>query len=269
MALGNSLRNCKVPQFAKPRPIRSRPCEWYRRRQSRLALAENHIGPYLFRMSQTHDFAPTLRTQVRRLPDRGKYDSDTIFRILDEAFLCHVGFVVDGQPFVIPTAFARVGNTLYVHGSTASRMLRTLASGVQVCVTVTLVDGLVLARSAFHHSMNYRSVVILGRAHLIEDPAEKLRALEAFTEHIVQGRWETLRPVRDSELKSTRVLALPLEEVSAKVRTGPPKDEEEDYALPIWAGVVPLRLEAGQPVSDPRLSPGLTVPAHAQNYTRR
>jgi len=214
------------------------------------------------------EFTPTKRTQVQRLPDRGKYDSATIYPILDEAFLCHVGFVVDGQPFVIPTGFARIGDTLYIHGSAASRMLRTLAGGIQVCVTVTLVDGLVLARSAFHHSMNYRSVVILGRATQVDDREEKLRVLRAFTEHIVAGRWDGLRPVTDSELKATAVLALPLVEVSAKIRSGPPKDEAEDYALPIWAGVVPLRLVASAPVTDPKLPSGIAMPAHARNYSR-
>src|SRR5271155_4800424 len=171
------------------------------------------------------EYTPTPRTQVRRLPDRGHHDSETVHRILDEGFLCHVGFVVDGQPFVIPTGYARVDDAVYLHGSAASRMLRTLAGGVQVCVTVTLVDGLVLARSAFHHSMNYRSVVILGRATAVEDRDEKLKALHAFTEHVVAGRWDGLRPVTDAELKATIVLALPLAEVSAKIRTGPPKDE--------------------------------------------
>lgn len=219
-------------------------------------------------MSHTHDFRPTERTQVRRLPDRGKYDADTVYGILDEGFLCHVGFVLDGQPFVIPTGYARVGETLYIHGSAASRMLKTLAGGVQVCVTVTLVDGLVLARSAFHHSMNYRSVVILGHAAAVEDRDEKMRALEAFTEHIVNDRWDYLRPVTDPELKGTSVLALPLKEVSAKVRTGPPKDEAEDYALPIWAGVVPLKIGAGEPVPDPRLPASVPMPEHVRRLAR-
>jgi nitroimidazol reductase NimA-like FMN-containing flavoprotein (pyridoxamine 5'-phosphate oxidase superfamily) len=213
-------------------------------------------------------FTPTQRTQVKRLPDRGKYDSETVYGILDEGFFCHVGFAVDGQPFVIPTGYARVEDTLYLHGSAASRMLRTLAGGVQVCVTVTLVDGLVLARSAFHHSMNYRSVVILGRATAVEERDEKLKALEAFTEHIVAGRWNGLRPVTDAELKATIVLALPLAEVSAKIRTGPPKDEAEDYALPIWAGVIPLRLASAAPVADPKLIAGVEMPEHVRKYSR-
>jgi len=213
-------------------------------------------------------FTPTTRTQVRRLADRGKYDVETVYRILDEGFLCHVGFVVDGQPFVIPTGYARIGDELYIHGSAASRMLRTLTGGVPVCVTVTLVDGLVLARSAFHHSMNYRSVVILGRAIAVEDRDEKLRVLNAFTDHIIQGRWDTLRPIHDNELKQTSVLRVPLTEVSAKVRTGPPKDEAEDYALPIWAGVWPLRLAPGEPVPDPKLPAGVPLPENVKNYSR-
>jgi len=214
------------------------------------------------------EFTPTPRTQVRRLSERGHYDSETIYQILDEGFVCHIGFVVDGQPFVIPTGYARIGDAIYIHGSTASRMLRTLAGGVQVCVTVTLVDGLVLARSAFHHSMNYRSVVILGRAEAVEDLDEKKRALEAFTEHIVPGRWSTLRPVRDAELKQTTVLRLPLVEVSAKVRTGAPKDDAEDYELPIWAGVLPLRLTPDEFVPDPKLASGVPLPEHLRNYSR-
>ena len=202
------------------------------------------------------------------MPDRGAYDSETVFKILDEGLICHVGFSVDGQPYVIPTGFARVENTLYIHGSAASRMLRTLAEGVQVCVTVTLLDGLVLARSAFHHSMNYRSVVMLGRATLVSDAAEKIKALEAFTEHIVRGRWNDVRLPTEAELKATTVLALPLAEVSAKIRTGPPKDDAEDYDLPIWAGVVPLTIAPAAPIADPRLKAGLEPPAYAKKYSR-
>jgi nitroimidazol reductase NimA-like FMN-containing flavoprotein (pyridoxamine 5'-phosphate oxidase superfamily) len=212
-------------------------------------------------------FQPTQRTQVKRLPDRGAYDSETVFKILDEALICHVGFSVDGQPFVIPTGFARVEDTLYIHGSAASRMLRTLAEGVQVCVTVTLLDGLVLARSAFHHSMNYRSVVMLGRATLVSDPAEKIKALEAFTEHIVRGRWNDVRQPTEAELKATTVLALPLAEVSAKIRKGPPKDDAEDYELSIWAGVVPLEIVPAAPIADPRLKAGLEPPSYAKKYS--
>jgi hypothetical protein len=204
-------------------------------------------------------YPPTDRTQVKRLPKRGVYDQAQVHAILDEGFICHVGFVADGQPYVIPTGYARSGDQLYIHGSAASRMLRALGQGAQLCVTVTLVDGLVLARSAFHHSMNYRSVVVLGQARLVTDPAEKTAALEYFTNHVVPGRWDEVRQPTEQELKSTTVLALALDEVSAKVRTGPPIDDEEDYALPVWAGVVPLRIEAGDPAPDARLPEG--VPA--------
>ncbi|MGC1999138.1 MAG: pyridoxamine 5'-phosphate oxidase family protein [Candidatus Acidiferrales bacterium] len=214
------------------------------------------------------EFTPTKRTKVQRLPDRGKYDRETVFSILDEGFVCHLGFVVDGQPFVIPTNYGRVDETLYLHGSSASRMLRTISEGVQVCVTVTLVDGLVLARSAFHHSVNYRSVVVLGRAMPVESADEKIRALEAFTDHVVPGRWKDIRQPTESELKATSVLALALEEVSAKVRVGPPKDDEPDYTLPIWAGVLPLPVVAAAPISDPRLIAGLEPPAYLRNYSR-
>jgi uncharacterized protein len=213
-------------------------------------------------------FTPTERTKVRRLPGRAAYDSETIFGILDEGFICHVGFFVDGQPYVIPMGYARVGDKVYIHGSAASRMVRTLAGGVDVCLTVTLLDGLVLARAAFHHSVNYRSVVILGRAAPVEDREEKLRALEALTEHIIHGRWKDVRPPTESELRATAVLALPLNEVSAKVRTGPPKDEEEDYQLPVWAGVLPLAMTPGAPIADPRLTPGVDPPAYVRNYSR-
>jgi len=206
-------------------------------------------------------FTPTPRTQVKRLPKRGVYDREQVHAILDEGFLCHVGFVADGQPYVIPTGYVRDGDTLLLHGSAASRMLRTLDQGVEVCVTATLVDGYVLARAAFHHSINYRSVVVLGAARPVTDSREKMRALHLFTNHIVPGRWEEVRIPTDQELKGTSVLALDLNEVSAKVRGGPPIDDEEDYALPVWAGVVPMRLEAGQPIPDSRLQAGLTPPA--------
>ncbi len=214
-------------------------------------------------------FQPTERTQVKRLPKRGVYDRAAIHKILDEGFLCHVGFVVDGQPFVIPTGYARDGETLYIHGSAASRMLRTLSGGVAVSVTVTLVDGLVLARSAFHHSMNYRSVVVFGTAAPVEDTAGKLHALRAFTEHVTPGRWDQVRGPSEQELKATTVLALPLSEASAKVRVGPPVDDEEDYALPVWAGVLPLQLTPGAPIADPRMPSGIAVPAYVTNYKRR
>ena len=213
-------------------------------------------------------YTATERTKLRRLPDRGKYDSATIHSILDEGYVCHVGFMVDSQPFVIPTNYGRVGENLYIHGSAASRMLRTLSGGVNVCVTVTQVDGLVLARSAFHHSVNYRSVVALGKARLVEDPAEKMAALEAFTNQVVHGRWKDIRPPNEQELKATSVLLLPLTEVSAKVRTGPPLDDEEDYALPIWAGVLPLPVVPGTPMPDSRVLPGLEPPPNIRNYSR-
>lgn len=200
-------------------------------------------------------FSTTHRTAVRRLPTRGVYDKAQVYSILDEGFLCHVGFVVDAQPYVIPTGYARSGDTLYIHGSAASRMLRTAADGVEICVTVTLVDGFVLARSAFHHSMNYRSVVVLGRGRLVTEEQEKLEALQCFTNHMVPGRWDETRRPTERELKATSVLALPIEEASAKVRTGPPVDDEEDYDLPVWAGVVPLEMSLGAPLRDPRLLP--------------
>jgi uncharacterized protein len=214
------------------------------------------------------EFTPTERTQVKRLPKRGKYDSETVYKILDEAFVCHVGFAVDGQPYVIPTNFGRVGDVLYLHGSAASRMLRTLSEGIPVCVTVTLVDGLVLARSAFHHSVNYRSVVILGTAKLVEDPTEKMEALRLFTEHIMKGRWDEIRWPTEQEMKGTTVLALPLEEVSAKVRAGGPVDDEDDYSLAVWAGVLPLTTTTNAPVPDTRLKEGTPVPKYISNYSR-
>jgi uncharacterized protein len=213
--------------------------------------------------------SPTPRTRVRRLPKRGVYDRDTIDAILDEGLVCHVGFVHDHQPVVIPTLYARVGDVVYFHGSAASRMLRTLADGVEACLTVTLIDGLVLARSAFHHSANYRSAVVFGRARLIEDRAEKLAALEAFAERAVPGRWAEVRPPTAKELKATTVLSLPLDEASAKIRSGPPVDDEEDYALDIWAGVIPLRLVAGEPVPDARLPAGVAVPEYARSFRAR
>lgn len=205
-------------------------------------------------------YAPTERTQLKRLPKRASYDPAQIHAILDEGFLCHVGFVLDGQPYVIPTGYARSGEQLYIHGSAASRMLRTLAQGIDVCVTVTLLDGLVLARSAFHHSMNYRSVVVLGKAQLVTDPEEKWAALRCFTNHVVGGRWEQVRQPTEQEMKATTVLVLPLSEVSAKIRTGPPIDDEEDYSLPVWAGVVPVRPQFGESVPDSRLISGLEAP---------
>ena len=217
-------------------------------------------------MSKRIDESP--RTRLKRLPKRGSFDRDVINAILDEAFFCHVGFVVDGQPYVIPTGFARVDDDLLLHGSAASRMMRNLAAGVDVCVTITLVDGLVLARSAFHHSVNYRSVVMLGRAELVGTDEEKYEALEAFTNHIIPGRWPDVRWPTELELKATTVLRLPITEASAKIRTGDPIDDEEDYAMNTWAGVLPISLTPGQPIADKRLSDGIAVPDHVLNYKR-
>jgi hypothetical protein len=215
------------------------------------------------------DFTPTERTQVHRLPKRGVYDREAVYRILDEGLVCHIGFVAEGQPVVIPTGYGRKDETLYVHGSPASRMFRALGKGADVCVTVTLVDGLVLARSAFHHSMNYRSVVIFGKATVVEDAAAKREALRVFTEHVAPGRWQEVRQPSEKELNATTVLALPLEEVSAKVRTGPPIDDEEDYALRVWAGVLPLDLTPDTALPDDRLPKEIAVPEYVRRYTRK
>lgn len=211
---------------------------------------------------------PTTRTRVVREPERGVYDRETAYGILDQGFLCHVGFAVDGQPFVIPTSYGRKGANLYVHGSAASRMLRQMKEGVAVCVTVTLLDGLVLARSIFNHSMNYRSVVILGKATLVEDPQEKLAALRVLSEHILPGRWDDVRQPNERELKATSVLRLSIEEFSAKVRTGPPIDDEEDYSFPTWAGVLPLQMKTGELINDPALDPLREAPQYLKNYSR-
>ena len=212
------------------------------------------------------DYQRTERTRVRRLPERAAYDRATVHGILDEGFICHVGFVTDGQPYVIPTGYARVGETVFLHGSTGSRL--GLRPGMDVCVTVTLLDGLVLARSAFHHSMNYRSVMAIGRTRPVTDPEEKDAALRALVEHIVPGRSDAVRGGDHRELAATAVLALPLDEVSAKVRTGPPSDDEPDYALPIWAGVLPLALTPGEPASDPLLDPSVPTPDHVTSWSR-
>jgi nitroimidazol reductase NimA-like FMN-containing flavoprotein (pyridoxamine 5'-phosphate oxidase superfamily) len=213
-------------------------------------------------------YTPTPRTRLVREADRAVYDRETAYRILDEGFLCHVGFVADGQPFVIPTSYGRKGDSLYIHGSAASRMLRHLKEGFPVCVTVTLLEGLVLARSIFNHSMNYRSVVVLGKATLVDDPEEKLEALQLLSEHIIPGRWADARQPNERELKATSVLRLPIEEFSAKVRQGPVVDDEEDYSFPTWAGVVPLAMVPGEPINDPRLDPAREVPPYARHYRR-
>ena len=210
----------------------------------------------------------TERTQLRRLPKRGAHDSETVNAILDAAFLAHVAFNVEGQPFVIPTLFGRDGERLFLHGSAASRMLRHLETGVPACVNVTVVDGLVLARSAFHHSMNYRSVVAFGNARKIEDQAEKNRALFIVSEHLIRGRWQDVRQPSEQELKATSVLEFTIEEASAKIRTGPPIDDDEDYVLPMWAGVLPISLTTGPPIPDSRLDPQTPVPQYVKGYRR-
>ena len=210
----------------------------------------------------------TPRTTVRRRAQRGVYDHDVVLGVLDEALVCHVGFVADGQPFVLPTAYARIDDQLYLHGSRSNRMLRVAAGGAGLCVTVTLLDGLVLARSAFHHSMNYRSVVLLGTATEVTDLEEKRAALRALVEHVAPGRYAAVRPPTDDEVAGTLLLRLPIEEGSAKIRTGPPVDEAADYAWPVWAGVVPLALRPGTPLADPRLDPEHAVPAYVATYAR-
>jgi uncharacterized protein len=208
----------------------------------------------------------TERTRVVREANRAVYDREAIYRVLDEALVCHVGFTVEGQPFVIPTMFARVGDFIYFHGSAASRMLRGLGSGLPVCITVTLSDGLVLARSVFNHSMNYRSVVALGQAVRIDDPAEKLSALQAFTEKLIPGRWNDARQPNEKELKATSILRLPLTDVSAKIRIGGVEDDEEDYTFPVWAGIIPLHVVAGEPERDSRCDAAILTPAYASKF---
>jgi uncharacterized protein len=212
--------------------------------------------------------APTPRTRVVREPQRAVYDRSVVNRILDEGFICHVGFSVDGQPFVIPTSYGRHEDVLYIHGSAASRMLRNVSGGIPMCVTVTLIDGLVLARSIFNHSMNYRSVVVLGTGTAIEDREEKLTALRLLSEHIVPGRWSEARQPNEKELKATTILRVPIQEFSAKVREGPVIDDEEDYAFPVWAGVLPLNLVTGDAIDDSRLAQGIEVPEYVKSYSR-
>jgi uncharacterized protein len=211
-------------------------------------------------------YPQTQRTRVRRLPERGAYDRATVHAILDEGFICHVAFAIEGQPYALPTGYARVGEIIYLHGSSGSRL--GLRPDMPVCITVTLLDGVVLARAAFHHSFNYRSVMVLGRTRLVTDPTEKDEALSALVEHIVPGRGADIRPADGKELAATVVLAVPLREVSAKVRCGDPIDDEEDYALPAWAGVLPLALVPGRPVPDARLNPAITVPSYIAGWHR-
>jgi nitroimidazol reductase NimA-like FMN-containing flavoprotein (pyridoxamine 5'-phosphate oxidase superfamily) len=212
-------------------------------------------------------FTPTSRTRVVRHAERGVYDRHQVYAILDEGFICHIGFVADGQPYVIPTAYGRAGDQLYFHGAAANRMLRSLAQGVDVCATVTLVDGFVMARAAFRQSVNYRSVVILGKARLVTEPAEKMEALRCLTNHVVPGRWEEIRSPNDKELAATSVLALPLQEASAKIRSGPPLDSEDEWSSPVWAGVVPVKVQVGEPVADAHMAPGIP-PVDTRRFDR-
>jgi hypothetical protein len=211
-------------------------------------------------------FIPNEKTRVKRLHERGHYDRETVYAILDAGFICHVGYLIDDQPYVTPTSYWREGDRVYWHGSSASRMLRTISKGIKVCLTVTHVDGLVLARSGFHSSINYRAVMAFGEAEVIADEEHKRAALKAFMEHVTPGRWDMVRPVTSQELKGTTVLSMQLTEVSAKVRTGPPKDDEEDYALPIWAGVLPLKVVSGPPEPDPLLTLSVPIPEHAKRF---
>jgi nitroimidazol reductase NimA-like FMN-containing flavoprotein (pyridoxamine 5'-phosphate oxidase superfamily) len=214
------------------------------------------------------DYPVTNRTRVKRLPQRAVYSRDTIYEILDEALVCHIGFVNDGQPLVLPMGYARSGDTLYVHGSASNYLLNSIRTGAAVCVTVTLVDGLVLARSAFHHSINYRSVVLFGTARIVTDPDEKMQSLRLISEHIIAGRWNDVRKPNVREMRLTMVVAVDFDEASAKVRSGPPIDDEDDYEIPVWAGVVPLRLAAGSPEADERVQPGVAPPAYVTDYRR-
>ena len=219
-------------------------------------------------MSDTKELQVTQRSKIKRLPKRGSQERELIYSILDEALLAHVGFVNNEQPFVIPMAYGREGDRLYLHGANLSRLLKTLEQGVDVCITVTILDGLVVARSLFHHSMNYRSVVLFGKAKLVENENEKMAALKALTDQMILGRWQQARIPNTQELKATKVLSVPIEEGSAKVRTGAPSDDEEDYSLPFWAGQLPLKLTAGIPIADSRLSAEIAVPEHIANYHR-
>ena len=219
-------------------------------------------------MSDSSNLQTTQRSKLRRLPKRGSQERELIYSILDEALIAHVGFVVNNQPFVIPMAYGRKGDRLYLHGSSVSRLIKTLQQGVDICLSVTLLDGLVIARSLFHHSMNYRSVVLFGKATLVESESEKMAGLEAFTEQMLPDRWQDARLPNTQELKATTVLSLPIEEGSAKVRTGQPIDDAEDYGLPIWAGELPLKVTAGIPIADPKLRGAIEVPKNIANYHR-
>jgi uncharacterized protein len=213
-------------------------------------------------------FPPTQRTRVTRKPDRGSYDRELIYRILDDAFVCHVAFIADGQPFVVPTNYVRVGDKLFLHGSTASRLMRTLASGAPFCLSVTLLDGIVFSPTATGHSVNYRSVVVMGKAELVEGSEAKLAAMRDFVEYVIRGRWATVRPPNEQELKGTMVLAVPLVEASAKVRTGFAVDDGKEYASGAWTGVLPFKWTPGEPIRDPRGNASTPVPDNVQHYTR-
>jgi hypothetical protein len=215
-----------------------------------------------------NQFTPTERTRVTRKPDRGSHDCELIYRILDDAFVCHVAFIADGQPFVVPTNYVRVGNKLFLHGSTASRLMKTLASGAPFCLSVTLLDGIVFSPTATGHSVNYRSVVVMGQAEVVEGHDAKLAAMRDFVEYVIRGRWETVRPPSEQELKGTMVLAVPLVEASAKVRTGFAVDDQADYASGAWTGVLPFKWTPGEPVRDPRGNASVPVPANIQKYSR-
>jgi nitroimidazol reductase NimA-like FMN-containing flavoprotein (pyridoxamine 5'-phosphate oxidase superfamily) len=228
-------------------------------------LPESGVGDSLLGMSE---FTPTERTKVKRKPERGTYDRELIYSILDEAFVCSVGFIADGQPFVVPTNYVRVGDRLFLHGSTASRLMRTLASGAPFCLSVTLLDGIVFAPTATGHSVNYRSVVVMGKAEVIEKPEAKLAAMRDFVEYVIRGRWQSVRPPSERELKGTMVLSVPLVEVSAKTRTGFAVDDEENYATPAWTGVVPMKWTAQAPIPDPRGNSKIPPPANALHYSR-
>ncbi len=213
-------------------------------------------------------FEKTTRNQVKRLPKRGHYDSETIYRIVDAALICHVGYADGNQPFVIPTIHARQGDDLLLHGATTSRLLKHVAAGHPICITVTHLDGVVLARSVFHHSMNYRSAVLFGKGELIEDPDKKMEALEIFTEKLIPGRWEDARQPYAKEAKATTIVRVPIESASAKIRTGHPVDDDEDYELGMWAGVVPIQHSFGTPEADPKLTDGIELPHYLHEYIK-
>jgi nitroimidazol reductase NimA-like FMN-containing flavoprotein (pyridoxamine 5'-phosphate oxidase superfamily) len=213
-----------------------------------------------------NNFIPTEKTKVNRLPKRGFYDKETIYSILDEGIVCHVGFIINDKPFVIPTAYVRVDDYIYIHGAKSNQMINAINEGSEACITVTLLDGYVLARSAFHHSMNYRSVVIFGKGKIVEDDEEKMSALKAFTEHVVKGRWDDVREPSEKEMNTTSVLKFPIEEASAKVRTGPPVDDKDDYDMNVWAGVLPVKTMFGEPIRDGQLKENVSVPGYLTNY---